>query len=828
MILTLIEISDMKRCVISVLIINTSFFGIFITEINQMWINTTETGCTLEHEGGEHDMTSSTVSKQINSKFSQDIKTQGWNGSKIRINEIKYETESKNPIDEKANDEYIELLVVEGGFDPSYWYITDWDDNNYWEIPDSCPVVATGELIVLNLGYGFNDNTGPVYHFYMNKLQQQLNNQGEPLTLFTDNDSTHNRSEDLAYDFVVYGTMSQIELIPVNTWCGWPNNGSIAIDSIELAVVNYESIQLVGDDLDNKSNWFSCKPTPGEINKLTHFFHDNFKNECYLNATATNASGWGIGRIQLNIGMADPPIIMGTTGEPTNVYISGNYAYLSISSWDDFRGLAIIDISDPTNPGTPIYQDTTGRAYDIFVRGNYAYIASEESGLAIIDISDPTNPGIPIYQDTTGEANGIFVSGDYAYVAVGSSGLAIIDISDPINPGTPLYQNTTGMAYDVFVRDSYAYVASDESGLAIINVSDPRDPQIPIYQDTTGHAYGIYISGDYAYIADNEGLAIINISDPTNPQSPIYRDAPRDAYALCVSGNFAYVGATDGGMLIVDISDPTTPGIPIQRDTLSYGYGTYVRDDYVYLAGGTSMKSGLVILEVAFLTSLSVVQSTSLYTSKWVVHNVTVNADQTVFPNTSISHQISYDGNTWISVNLNETYHMALNTHHELFWRAVMTIEDTQGSSPRLDSLKIDFDIYYDLDPPIITLLNYQNNTIIAPGVILEFNISDYLLDQCWFKWDQEKKYLFTEPWLIPAPTNEGYHNLIIQVNDSIGHETKRCFQFYVAYLTYTSNSSSQGYTRFPLLNIFQILGIFAVLFFVATLIIIIKKQQVK
>ena len=64
--------------------------------------------------------------------------------------------------------------------------------------------------------------------------------------------------------------------------------------------------------------------------------------------------------------------------------------------------------------------------------GNYAYVADDDSGLAIIDIFNPTNPGTPVYEDTTGHAQGVYVSGDYAYVATGASGLAIIKISDSL------------------------------------------------------------------------------------------------------------------------------------------------------------------------------------------------------------------------------------------------------------------------------------------------------------------------------------------------------------------------------------------------------------
>ena len=68
------------------------------------------------------------------------------------------------------------------------------------------------------------------------------------------------------------------------------------------------------------------------------------------------------------------------------------------------------------------YEETLGEAYDICVEGDYAYVVSFEEGLAIIDISDPTNPGTPVYEDTTEEAFGVYVKGDYVYAAVGQSG----------------------------------------------------------------------------------------------------------------------------------------------------------------------------------------------------------------------------------------------------------------------------------------------------------------------------------------------------------------------------------------------------------------------
>ena len=282
-----------------------------------------------------------------------------------------------------------------------------------------------------------------------------------------------------------------------------------------------------------------------------------------------------------------------TNGHANGVFVSGDYAYVA----DGNSGLAIIDISDPTNPGTPVYEDTTGNPYGVFVSGDYAYVADYTSGLAVIDISDPTNPGTPVYEDTTGYAWGVYVSGDYAYVADFISGLAIIDISDPTNPGTPVYENTTGSAIGVYVSGDYAYIADWGSGLAVIDISDPTNPGTPVYEDTIGNAFVVYVSGDYAYVADGySGLAVIDISDPTNPGTPFYEDTTGDACGVFLSGDYAYIANWNSGLAVIDISDPTNPGTPVYEDTTGYASGVFVSGDYAYIADYTS---GLAVIDIS-------------------------------------------------------------------------------------------------------------------------------------------------------------------------------------------------------------------------------------
>jgi hypothetical protein len=289
-----------------------------------------------------------------------------------------------------------------------------------------------------------------------------------------------------------------------------------------------------------------------------------------------------------------PVVYKDTTSRAFDVVVSGNYAY--VADWDD--GLAVINISDPMNPGDPIYEDTSGIANGLFVDGNFVFIADRGSGLAVIDISDPTNPEAPNYEDTVGEATDVYIDGDYAFVADGFQGLAVLNISDPTNPGVPIYENTTGFANGVFISGDYAYVADGPSGLAVINISDPTNPGTPIYRTITGDSLGVYIDGDYAYLANGfeGGLVIIDISDPTNPGTPIYRATSESAIDVYISGNYAFIAAAYGGLVKIDISDPTNPGTPVYEDTITYATAIYVDGNYAYIADD---EGGLAIFEIS-------------------------------------------------------------------------------------------------------------------------------------------------------------------------------------------------------------------------------------
>jgi len=124
-------------------------------------------------------------------------------------------------------------------------------------------------------------------------------------------------------------------------------------------------------------------------------------------------------------------------GQATAVFGQGRYLYLGIGA-----ELAILDVSDPTDPWRVGYVVLPDMATDIYVVDDYAYVTNGEAGLHVVDVSNPASPVKLSAVDTPGDARGVVVLGSTAYVADGKSGLGIFDVSEPTTPTELLFYDT--------------------------------------------------------------------------------------------------------------------------------------------------------------------------------------------------------------------------------------------------------------------------------------------------------------------------------------------------------------------------------------------------
>lgn len=109
-------------------------------------------------------------------------------------------------------------------------------------------------------------------------------------------------------------------------------------------------------------------------------------------------------------------------GSAWDVKVVGNYAYVALGA----GGLAVIDVSNPTNCAQVGGYNTSGYAYGVAVSGNYAFVADFIEGLLVIDVSNPTNCVRVGGYDTSGTALGVAVVADRIYVADGAAGLLVL------------------------------------------------------------------------------------------------------------------------------------------------------------------------------------------------------------------------------------------------------------------------------------------------------------------------------------------------------------------------------------------------------------------
>ncbi len=245
---------------------------------------------------------------------------------------------------------------------------------------------------------------------------------------------------------------------------------------------------------------------------------------------------------------------VGAGGTPRGITIVGNYAYIVGSN-----GLAIIDISIPTNPILKGSIGLPGYGNKIQVEGIYAHIA-DDKGYTIVNISNPSKPIIISHLNTSVPPTGVATFSSMTVISDGGNGLRIINRIIPSSPKEVGFYDTPGSLNQVVVRDKYAYIAAD-GGIYILDISIPFIPNEVGHLKLPGRAWDISISGNYAYIADDSsGLRIIDITDNSHPKEVGFYLSPGPAKGVIALGaGYVMLAAGSSGLIIINATDPTKP-----------------------------------------------------------------------------------------------------------------------------------------------------------------------------------------------------------------------------------------------------------------------------
>ena len=308
------------------------------------------------------------------------------------------------------------------------------------------------------------------------------------------------------------------------------------------------------------------------------------------------------------------------------IALKGSYAYIG-----GRFGLYIVDVSDKNNP-VLVKSIATGRINDIKIIDNYLYT----SNFSIYDISNPDSPVRTGYYFSGITAFSIKVNGNYAFVG-DYKGIEVIDISDKNNPKFVGSIVSSSVVYGIDIKDDYLLianytknlkVASILSGIQSISKKDFDEPEIVKIVETHDYTEGLFIDGNDLYVANgNNGLKIFDISDPVNMTQigNLYTSYANKVY---VSGDYAYIADHTAGLQIIDVSDKTNPQVKSSLDTPGAAYGIFYKDGYVYLADYSSQNMYVIDVSNPSNPSITGTLPTSTYVyDVYVVGNYAYVAD---------------------------------------------------------------------------------------------------------------------------------------------------------------------------------------------------------
>jgi len=208
---------------------------------------------------------------------------------------------------------------------------------------------------------------------------------------------------------------------------------------------------------------------------------------------------------------ASPTLVGSLTlaGTPTNIAVSGNYAYVSNAS--SSSELQIINIATPTAPSLTSTYNAPGSAggLGVYVVGNYVYLSRAANGgndeLVIVNVTTPTAPTLLWGWSDNVNLNEVYVNGTTIYLATSSSTQQVIGLT-----GTAAATTITGSGSTLYVGQGTTFYAIN-GGLVGLLMSVYSKITLPgTINDLTTNTNGTYVYAGTNYATGQ--LQVVNIS----------------------------------------------------------------------------------------------------------------------------------------------------------------------------------------------------------------------------------------------------------------------------------------------------------------------------
>lgn len=289
-----------------------------------------------------------------------------------------------------------------------------------------------------------------------------------------------------------------------------------------------------------------------------------------------------------------------TGGNVKSVTIDGDYAYIC----DIYRGLYIVDISDPANLKQLARMDSVGFG-PAAKTGDFLFTCTHNFFLSVFNINDPYKPFLVSQEKLISYPRKIHIDGNLAYIINQMEGVQIFDISLLSNPIRLGNFKTPGSVGDMVINGQYAYIADGHTkedtvqfsgGFYIVDIHHPNSIKLSGRYDIGAHVQGICLTGHYCYLAAGDsGIYIMDVKKPDKPKVAGRVMTPNYAFNVRVYGDIMYAIQGGEGLGLYDIKNIKNTKLLTEFKVNGLVVDMVKVGNYLYLAAG---KAGLIIVRL--------------------------------------------------------------------------------------------------------------------------------------------------------------------------------------------------------------------------------------
>lgn len=256
------------------------------------------------------------------------------------------------------------------------------------------------------------------------------------------------------------------------------------------------------------------------------------------------------------------------------VATAGSYAYLVRNS-STGPNFFVINITNPTSPTVVGSLTLSGAPTNIAVSGNYAYISNSLSTaeLQIVNIATPTAPALVGTYNASGSAGGlgVFAVGTTVYLTRAANSanneFIIINAATPSAPTRITGYNLNVAMNEVYVSGTTAYIAtaSDTQELLVINLLLSPILSLGTAVNLPGTTDATTISGYGSLLTIGQGTSFYSVSTATLLAPVVIGTATLSGTIFDVDAvsslGYTFVGtnAATAEFQVINVAVPATP-----------------------------------------------------------------------------------------------------------------------------------------------------------------------------------------------------------------------------------------------------------------------------